>query len=648
MNIKKSLLVSFVAILSIADIPAQNLPVKEILGQEYYTYKVKKGDSIYGLVHRFGWDEKEFLRLNPSVADGLKKDEIVYYPTGRASKVEIEPSAPAKKVPASMPKLVHEVKRGETVYSISRLYDIPIQTIYDASPSSRKGIKAGEKIVIDQNAAGFGDPARIPFYYIRIKPGDTLYSTAGEVGLTVEDLLLANPGMSETNFRSGDMLKIPVSDTPPKVRREMVEVRELSSLSSYKVEKNDTWNSISSKAGVEASELKEANTGMGSLKKDDVIAIPEISTVTVEKETPYTDIREQTASGRREIYDSIHHVDSGNANDVRIALIMDDSSSRRDVEFTRGFLLALNQLGDPGFKVNFKVADAAEGDSLLRMQIEEFRPGMIISLSDKGVADWMTQAGLSQGAETLNVFDTRTDDYTTNPSLIQLLIPSTYFYDSVSSAIAERYAGRRILNVTKDGTPDPLVDTIEAALSDSDSSNVFIDNLNPSLIPTKEDLLVIADLTDKKDIEQLFAQLELVREQNPVVDIVVVGKPSWVVFAESMIDKFYDNNVVVPSRFFFDAESEKGKAFIADYTTLFGRGPLKSYPNYAATGYDVANFFIPALALNDGDFNVSVPATDYLQMPVSLLRKSNWGGFFNSKSMLIRFTPYRTIDIIES
>lgn len=632
------------AILFSLAVQAEKLPVKEILGREYYTYTVKKGDSVYGIVHRYGWDETEFVRLNPSVSEGLRRGETVYYPTGKVAVADVEPSVAAVAVAKDLPELKHKVKRGETVYSISKLYGIPVQTIYDAVPSSKSGIKAGETLVIDQNKAGFGDPARIPFYYEHIKPGDTLYGTSKELGLTVEDLLAANPGLSETNFRAGELLKIPVNDKGPKVKREMVEVQQLASLSSYKVEKEDTWSSISLKTGVNACELKEANEG-AKLKKDQVLAVPVTETIEVEREIPWTDAREETSSGRREIYDSIHHVaHADKISDVKIALVLDDPSSKRDSEFTRGFLLALKQLGDPGFKVEFKVVDASKGSESAEADVRGFNPQLVLSLSDKGTPDWMIDLGTATGAETLNVFDAKSDAFASTPTLIQLLTPSAYFYDLVSESLSERYSGRRILTVSKGGDTDLLISAIEAGFSDSAGSYVMIDNLNPSLIPGRGDLLVIADLADRKDVETLFAQLAAAREENPLINSTVVGKPSWVTFADALAEKFYENDVVIPSRFFFDHDSEKGNAFIADYTALFGRGPLKSYPNYAATGYDVANWFIPALALNDGDFNVEVPETDYLQIPVALKRKNNWGGFLNTRCLLVRFTPYRTIE----
>lgn len=643
-NIKKEAIVALLALGSVTGIYANGLPVKEILGQQYYVYEVKKGDSVYGVTHRFGWDEAEFVRLNPSAADGLKRGEVVYYPTGKVTAVEIESHSAPVLVPDELPALTHEVKRGETVYSIAKMYDIPVSVIYDSYPSSKSGIKAGEILTIDQNKAGFGKSDKLPFFYITIKTGDTLYSTAKKYGTSVEDLMGANPGVSEFSFKAGSILKVPVSHRGPKVRRTLVEEQTVGSLATYKVDKDDNWNSISRKTGVSVEELQEANNDVKRLRKNDVLAVPSVETVTVEKDVPYTDPREENVEGRKEIYDSIHHIGDNTIRNVRIALMMDDPEARRDIEFSRGFLMAVKQLGNPGYKVNIKVLAANLPIEDVLKSIDEFNPQVVFTLSDKGAADWLVNYGSSKGIEAVNVFDAKSDTYTSTPSVIQLLSPSAYFNDAVAREVAERYSDRKLLTVTKGVDADQLADAIAAAFSAGESRRVQIDNLNSTLLPSGDELVVVADLTDKADIEKLFSQLSAAKESNPLLNIAVVGRPNWVTFAESMAEQFYNNDVTIPSRFFFNPESEAGKSFIADYTALYERGPLKSYPNYAATGYDAANWFIPALAINEGDFNVTVPKADMLQMPVELNRISNWGGFYNGASMLIHYTPWRMIE----
>ncbi len=626
---------------------SQNLPVKEILGQEYYVYEVKKGDSVYGIAHKFGWDETELIRLNPTISDGLKKGEILYYPTGKVTQVEIEPQEETGPiVPEDLPPLVHIVKRGETVYSIAKMYDIPISVIYESHPSARKGIKAGETLTINQNGTGFGDPAIIPFFYLTVKPGDTLYSTAKKYGLSVETLLKANPGVSETNFKAGSLLKIPTQNTTPKVKRTMVEVQSVGTLTPYKVGKDDTWSSISRKTGVDINDLKEANSDVSKLKKNEILAIPSLETDTIERIVAYSDPREESVHGRQQIYDSIHHIDvTQTIKDVRIGVILEDPNSKRDIEFSRGFLLALKQLGEPGYQVGVKMMAANIPADDLKKELEGYSPQVIFSLSDKGIADWLLDFSAGTGAEAINVFDAKSDQYSSAPPVIQLLTPSGYFNESIAKGLASNYRNRVLVTVTKGQSADMLAETIASDFPGGETSRITMENLTTSSLPDSSDVLLVADITEKEDVVQLIEKIKEIKDENPMRSITVVGRPNWVTFADALAEQFYETDVIIPSRFYFNPESESGKTFISDFTDTYGRGPLKSYPNYAATGYDAANWFIPALALNEGDFNITVPKTDLLQMPLELTRISNWGGFYNTSGLMIHFTPWRTQEV---
>lgn len=115
------------------------LPVVELLGNTYYVYKAKKGDSLFGIARTYGWDDKTLQKLNPSAVSPLQKGMKIYYPAPdqRAQ------GAVAAPVSANDTELRHTVKRGETVYAISNMYGVPVDRIYALNPDSRNGIKAG-------------------------------------------------------------------------------------------------------------------------------------------------------------------------------------------------------------------------------------------------------------------------------------------------------------------------------------------------------------------------------------------------------------------------------------------------------------------------------------------------------------------------
>ena len=143
-----------------------NLPTTEILGAEYYYYEVGKGESLYGIAKKFGWDEKELLRLNPDVATSLNKGDKLYYPTGKVVVVSEVDDEEADLSDLSPEPIRHVVKKGDTVYGIARLYNISVDTIYKNHPSAKYKIREGEVIEISQSADSFNNDGSFYFYTV--------------------------------------------------------------------------------------------------------------------------------------------------------------------------------------------------------------------------------------------------------------------------------------------------------------------------------------------------------------------------------------------------------------------------------------------------------------------------------------------------
>lgn len=59
---------------------ALDLPVKKVKGREYFVYKVKKGESVYGVSKQLGISRETIVEYNPQAADGLKKNMELFFP----------------------------------------------------------------------------------------------------------------------------------------------------------------------------------------------------------------------------------------------------------------------------------------------------------------------------------------------------------------------------------------------------------------------------------------------------------------------------------------------------------------------------------------------------------------------------------------
>lgn len=121
----------------------ENLQTKVIDGKEFYIYKVKPSEGFYVLSQKFGISQEEIIRYNPAAKNGLKRGQLLMIPTHRTAQGEPEGSEIES-------TFEHTIVRGESLYSISKMYKVTIQSIIDLNPGSERGIKAGATLKIPQ------------------------------------------------------------------------------------------------------------------------------------------------------------------------------------------------------------------------------------------------------------------------------------------------------------------------------------------------------------------------------------------------------------------------------------------------------------------------------------------------------------------
>lgn len=627
-----------------------NLPKVSVAGQEYYVYEAKKGESLYGVSNRFGWDIDRLMEMNPSLNHKLKKGEKVYFPV---SSDALRQKAAAKEFSAdSYPVIQHVVKKGDSVYSIAKMYGVPVETVYMYNPDTKYGLKRGSLVTIPQEPKEINDGSR--FLYYAIRPGDSLSSIAESYNTSVEQLLKDNKGVSDAKFQAGDLLRVSVNSKKGQVMTQTIDETTLARVDSYTAGKGDTWESVARKTGVDAAELKEFNAGT-ELKKNAHIDVPVVVTTQTELEvTPYDD-RENSAEGVQAIYNDVHMLSVGDSTSdtrVNVALLIEDPKSKRDNEFVRGALLALDRMKRTTYKIRFKLlldshtdADSVRVTKALADSLATFGPDVVVATHEKKFPVWLAQYGEDNGVEIVNVFDVKNELYMDNPSMIHLLTPSAYFSDAVAEWEKGAFPDYKLILAGKKDADDAFADALLARY-DGTPTNTTADGLPEMKLDDWGHYLIYGYPTSRDEVSALLKAVAELKETNPLATVKVLGRPSWITLADGMKEAFANADVYFPSRFFFDPSGDDGKRFIADYSAQFGHGPIRSYPTYAAAGYDIMNYFVEGLASNAGDFNEAVPEGSELQTPISLQRIGNWGGFFNPSAYIIRYAPQGDVEKI--
>ncbi|WP_029192883.1 M14 family metallopeptidase [Paenibacillus harenae] len=92
------------------------------------------------------------------------------------------------------------VRRGDTLWSYSRLFQVPVQLIADSNPN------------LNPNALMLGQSVDIPGFVARnhrIASGESLWSIASSAGLPVDTLLLLNPSVQPNMLGIGQLIRVP-------------------------------------------------------------------------------------------------------------------------------------------------------------------------------------------------------------------------------------------------------------------------------------------------------------------------------------------------------------------------------------------------------------------------------------------------------
>lgn len=108
--------------------------------------------------------------------------------------------------------ILHTIKKGETVYGISKQYDVSADTIFVYNPSAKTKIKTDQVLRFPSKNAINNKYAGITIVNHTVASGETLYGIAKKYNVSVTDIEKSNPQIKNQVIKVEDVLKIPVSN----------------------------------------------------------------------------------------------------------------------------------------------------------------------------------------------------------------------------------------------------------------------------------------------------------------------------------------------------------------------------------------------------------------------------------------------------
>ena len=581
-----------------------------INGAKYYIHTVQAGETLYGLSKLYGVGEKVILENNPTLNGGLRSDVNIRIPVIGAVG-ESQPSD--RKLRKTFD--FHFVAKGETLYAISRQYEIPVNTIIEDNPGiDPTHLRLGERTLIrrkqigSENEAGslqqweeyrqsLNSVADVGTAYHIVRPGETFYSLSRRFGITEAELGALNGGLKAADLKAGAMIKVPGDgQTAPAA----------------------TADSLA--AATDESALRPAAEN----RPVEFRALRPGQTLRISLLLPVT--------------------------------IRNGAANPNYLEFYQGFLLGLDSVKRLGRSVDVTLYDTERNPDRIReiVDLPAVRESDLI-VGPVYEEELQPVLRLAEEREIPVVSPLAHIEHTTSDVLFQLAPDPARKYDKVADLVGPDKHITVIHTKTTDkefeqemlallGDREYTSYTYKYGSSASGSGGNSPRDLTP-LLENKDDNVFIILSDDEVDVDRILAALasadsSLRSRGRTAPRYTVLGNVRWNRYNNIDRTTFFRNRVVFLSTYHAKRDAKVVTAFDSDYIESFGTLPTL----YSYRGYDSALIFAPAMY---GDIEYDLEDRRYtpLQTGYRFEQRDTGSNHVNGNWTRVNYNPDFTITI---
>ncbi|MEG1699897.1 MAG: LysM peptidoglycan-binding domain-containing protein [Alistipes sp.] len=545
-----------------------------INGSKFYIHTVQPGETLYGLSKLYDVGEKIILENNPTITAGLKTASSIKIPF-RAQMTEPMSNKQLRKTFDN-----HFIAKGETLYSISRQYQISIQTILDDNPNLDPiHLRLGDQIRIRKQEIGSederGSKAQWEEYrnqlnkvsdqgraYHIVQAGETLYSLSHRFGISEQELSALNGGLKATELKAGAMIQVPASEQ------------------------------------TQQPETEEVATGTDHLLPDSTTTEPTAETVRI----PFRALRPSEPLNVA----------------LMLPLAVSDDANTNYLEFYQGFLLGLDSVKNTqGVCVNVtlyntgrnkeKMREILASDAFAHTNLivgpvyeEELLP--VIRFAEQQQIPVVTP--LAQIAHVnSNVLFQLAPDPASKYAKVANLIGSDKHITLIYSGNTDKDFEQEILALLKEVPFSKQ--TYKYTHPTSGSQSIDPASNLTTLLANGDDNLFIIMANNEVDVDRVLAAIasadtSLSSRGNTPARFVILGNARWNRYNNIDRTMFFKDRVVFLSTYHAKRDSQAVVDFDSAYIRAFGSLPTL----YSYRGYDAAAIFCPAM-YNDIEYDMT-------------------------------------------
>src|SRR5690554_222937 len=637
-----SLILLFCVTVSSSNAQNEQYETVTVDGKSFYKYRVQAGEGLYAISRTFSVSVADIIRSNPGSNQGLQSGQELLIPINLNSS-DLSVTAVSQSAPIDQNvHFKHTVISGETVYSISRMYNTSVEEIHRLNPGAKEGIGVGEVLTIPQRRV-ISEVKQENDRYQTMLPKETLYSVSRTYSLKPEDIVAANPGLTVETFQIGKTIRVPFFESYQVIKPFESQTTDIV----HKVSRGETLYSISRQYNVEVSKLQEVNPMLaGGLKTNMELIIPvkksSLEVTNKQLENNVNRLLTQRTSPKR-------------VDVMRVGLLLpflDESGGAhlRLQEYYEGFLLAVNELKSRGADLELFVFEIGKGSDTKKLEsLLQTMEMQSLNLVIGGVNDAQIRV-ISDFSKERNIkyvvpFSQSNGEILNNGNIFQVNPLPKSQIDKASNAFVQTFRNSNIIFVN--GGQNDKMEFITQLQNSLRNSSIPYETINAtstldstilSLLKTTGENIIIPTSGDINTLRVVIDEMREVQETNSEYQLRLFGYPEWQTY-NNLIDDYHHFGTYIYTPFFVDNSASDTKIFKDSFEKWYDRNLLDTNPGYGMWGYDTGLFFLTALQQYGANFeqNINRVRVNSLQFPFHFERLNNWGGFFNTGLYFIHY-----------
>ncbi len=556
-----------------------------INGRLYYIHTVQKGQTIYAISRAYGVNENDILNENPGIApESISPGTALRIPI----KTYIQSSDNKQDEQDKQDERdkdnfhYHKVKKGQTLYFISKKYNVPVDIIYTYNDQVKAGLKTGQILKIPKTdfLAEISETkvTEDKFIYYTVSENDTLYAISKRFGVPVNEIVNYNNQL-RWGLKEGQILRIP----KPGVL--------------YVDTLKTTVDSV-------ALLLEKYTSPLSAYECDSVRGLRD--SIKVALLLPFFSkefLEVQKLEKDTSLITNIAHYE---ASKKKVSI------GASFVEFYEGVLLAVDSLKNSVKSIKIIVRDTERDTNTVKRiirELEHFNRILLLALSFPENLKLVTDFGRQNQIIVVSPLSPRSDLVENNPFVIQVIPSRKTELDFWADYISQYYDKNIILVHNSDSNEFKEMDYFREKLFSNfyrDSTYKYIvykevrfndtlsDNILHALSEDKENMVFISSTNEAYVMEAV----NKLRRYQKDYRIRVFGYPIWQTWNNIDIEYLHDLQLNIYVPFYVDYHDKHTKNFINKCRRIYNYEPYtvmaKGY-NYCFLGYDIAMYSLSAL-----------------------------------------------------